>query len=403
MLYLSRHLALCLLCALLPSAPAAAQGASQASATPFAAASERTAAAPIYRLAFSVRARGVMADPLARTPPLGEVALEDFAGVFVGEDVGLTYRTADAAALGLDRQRGLELLLVKGVTYAIGPLPVTGATEARWYDLGKQPPSPIQPPLHARSALGRLTGGVDPAGLRRVRFEQLDGKRCALYRGGIPAVTAALIGVDRPVTGETNRSVEQQLSGVKLTRADYLAWVCDDGYIRQIHMSASGYQVRRPAQRFSADVRLRIQDIGSRTLKIVAPGDAITLPPVPVLNAIVAVAGEIRQAPADDAPALGQVRVREAVQLLDRTEDARWYRVRAPAATGWVSVSLLRASVVLRRVPVPGAQPPAAPLAQTPGVTVGTPTTTPAAGTPTATPAAGTPTGTATPAPTARP
>ncbi|HWQ15056.1 MAG TPA: hypothetical protein VNL77_19825, partial [Roseiflexaceae bacterium] len=323
LLYLSCTLALCLLCALLlPSVPAAAQSAGQAGANPFAAARERTAGLTIYRLTFTVRARGTMADPQTRTPPADLVTLEEFAGVFVGQDVGLNYRTVDAIPLGLDRQRGLELLVVRGVTYALGPLPVSGATETRWYNLGKRPP-PIQPPLQIRPALDRLAGQVDPARLRRLRFEQLDSKRCAVYRGGAPAVSAALIGVGRSITGERDRSVEQQLRALRLERAEYLAWVCDDGYIRQIQVTASGFQPSRPARRFGVEIQLRIQDIGSRTLRIGAPGDALVLPPTPTLNGIVAASGDIRQAPADDAPALAQVRAREMVQLLDRTEDSR--------------------------------------------------------------------------------
>ncbi|MCS6937843.1 MAG: SH3 domain-containing protein [Roseiflexus sp.] len=50
---------------------------------------------------------------------------------------------------------------------------------------------------------------------------------------------------------------------------------------------------------------------------------------------------------------MGQVNVQDAVIIVERSADQRWYRVRAPAATGWVSASLLSVPLaVARQVPV---------------------------------------------------
>ncbi|MEN9935903.1 MAG: hypothetical protein RLZZ387_2482 [Chloroflexota bacterium] len=375
-------LATLLFALLAPRSAALAQPAQPAQV--FAAALEKTAALQTYRLRFTARATGTMAAPLAETPALGEVVLADFSGLFARGDVGLTYRATDAGVLGFDPQRMIEMLVVRGTTYAVGPLPLGGAAEQRWYNLGGQSPPVLRPPMDASTALNILAGGIDPEQLTRLRFEQLDGKRCSVLRGSAESVTAALVRFGRPVTREVTAGVAQQLRDARLERAEYLAWLCDDGYVRQIRVTVSGYQPPRRADRFSADLLLRVSDIGSRSLRVLAPRDALRLRPAPVVSAAVVADTTLLSAPSPDAPPAAKLLRRESVQLLDRSGDGRWYRVRAPAAVGWLPATALPPATAQRRLPVAGqAAPPAIGPAATPGPTSATPTTaTPAAGTP---------------------
>lgn len=345
----------------------------------FRAAAERTAGIDTYEVQFSVRARGTMAAPRARTPPAGEVLLSDLEGIFAAGDTFLLYRSPDVAALGYDPQRGIEMVMARGNAYAVGPLPLSGAHESRWYNLGPRASAQVRLPLEVAAVLDDLTGGVTPTQLTRARFEQLDGKRCTVYRGGREAVVAALVGLGRAVTNETDKSVAQQLAGVRMDKAEYLAWVCDDGYIRQVRVTATGYQQQRPSLRFGADIVLRLSAIGSRTLAVTPPIDAVKLRAVASATASVIGAGEIRQNPSDAGLVFGQLQDRERVTVLDRTADSRWYRVRAGGATGWVPASLLRIPPGQRRVPVVGEAPvtlPGATAIQEPQATP-TPTATP--------------------------
>jgi hypothetical protein len=324
-------------------------------------AAERTLGIDTYRLQFSLRARGTMADPLARTPPAGEVVLADFTGVFARDDSVLLYRSPDVAALGYDPERGIEMTIVRKTAYAVGPLPVGGAYEARWYNLGPSAAAPIRPPVQLGGVLEDLTGELSPSQLTRVRFEQLDRKRCTMYRGGADAVTAALVGLGRAVTNETGKSVAQQLAGVRMDKAEYLAWACDDGYLRQVRVTASGYQTQRPSLRFGVDILLRVTEIGSRTLTVKPPIDAVRLRASPAGRATALSAGDMRRTPSDEGLVLGQLQARERVELLDRTADSSWYRVRAAVGTGWVPASLLRVPAGQRQVAAIGESPAAAP------------------------------------------
>jgi hypothetical protein len=88
--------------------------------------------------------------------------------------------------------------------------------------------------------------------------------------------------------------------------------------------------------------------------------------PAPELTATVFNGGNIRKQPkvtTNKADVLGQLHAGEAVTLLERSADGAWNRVKAPAAEGWVSATLLTVNAdVAKQVPVTGQAP-----AQTPG------------------------------------
>ncbi len=84
----------------------------------------------------------------------------------------------------------------------------------------------------------------------------------------------------------------------------------------------------------------------------------------PELKASVFNGGNIRRVPEvtnSAADILGQLEAGQEVVLLERTAAGDWYRVKAPAAEGWVSATLLTVDqAVAAQVPLEGQAPPAA-------------------------------------------
>lgn len=83
--------------------------------------------------------------------------------------------------------------------------------------------------------------------------------------------------------------------------------------------------------------------------------------PAAELQATVFNGGNIRRVPrvtSDPKDVLGQLHAGEVVALLERSADGDWYRVKAPEAEGWVSVTLLTVDEQMAaQVPVAGQAP----------------------------------------------
>jgi hypothetical protein len=314
-----------------------------------------------------VTASGVAANPLATPPPGGETVLTDFNAVFNGADVGLTYRASDAAARGFDPTLGLQMIIARGVTYAPGPLPVSGATETRWYNLGRRATAGVQPPVDVITVLRALTEPVDATKLTRVRSEQFDGRSCAVYRGSQADVVAVMARQSRAISADPGVSIQDQFAQARIDRAEYLLWLCNDGYIRQIRANVAGSAEGKRTLPFRLDVQLRLTEIGNRALRVPVPRDTLVLRPIPVVALATSAASPVRSSPAADAAEVGRVRARESVQLLDRSADARWYRVLTATAAGWLPATALPPAAARSRVPVVGQG------AATPAATTATP------------------------------
>jgi hypothetical protein len=366
------HLILALLVLTLLAAPAPVPAA-QTSDHAVAEAVSRTRSLTTYRLSLTATARGTMVDPAARTVINRATTLFDFRGSFRAEDAAFTYRTPDSATRGYDPQRGLEAVVVAGVTYAAGPLPVSGAAAPRWYDLGGEPPAAAQPPQRVSTALNLMTSGVNLASLTRLRFEPLDGRRCAVYRGDAAAVSTVLLNLEQPLISP-DLPLAEQLAAVTLDRTAYMLWACDDGFVHRIDVAATGFAKTTPARRFGTEILLRLSDINSRALAVAPPPDALPLAPSPPFVARIAAPADVRLAPDMQGRVLGRALAREEVLLLDRTADGRWYRVISNAATGWLgSAAIIPPRRSLATLPVFEQGP--APTAATSTAT--TPPTTP--------------------------
>jgi len=82
-----------------------------------------------------------------------------------------------------------------------------------------------------------------------------------------------------------------------------------------------------------------------------------TATPTATLTATVFNGGNIRKEAQVGNNVVGQLHAGEAVTLLERSNDSRWYRVKAPEAEGWVSATLLTIDPEVAKQ-VPAAAPP---------------------------------------------
>jgi hypothetical protein len=311
-----------------------------------AAALERTAQIAIYQMDVTVRAAGVVAG--ARSAR--EEVLIDFRGEYNGADHAFVLRTPDLERQGVDPTAGITAARVNGVTYAPGPLPIHGVTEPVWYGLGSDVPSFLTPPYRLEDMLRRLRNVLPLAEMARGRTETIDGRRCTAYQSVAEVAPAALGALGRPLIppASTNANVPLDLN---IQRGTVQLWLCNDGMLRRIQAVAAGNVRQQPSQVFSTTFRVDISNINGK-VTIAAPAQVRTLQRTPEPVVAAQRAGPIRSLPGSGR-IVGQVNVQDAVIIIERSADRRWYRVRAPAATGWVSVSLLSVSpTIARQVPV---------------------------------------------------
>lgn len=310
------------------------------------AALERTAQIATYQMDVIVRAAGVVAGARGARKEV----LIDFRGEYNGADSAFVLRMPDLDRQGVDPTIGITAARVNGVTYALGPLPIHGATEPVWYNLGADVPSLLAPPYRLDDLLRRLGNVLPLAEMVRGRTETIDGRRCTMYQSGVEVALAALRALGRPLVPPASRNAGAPLD-LNVQRGAVQLWICNDGILRRIQAVAAGNVRQQPSQVFSTTFRIDISNINGR-VTIAAPAQVRTLQRTlePVVAALRA--GPIRSLPGGGR-IVGQVNVQDAVIIIERSADRRWYRVRAPAATGWVSVSLLSVPpTIARQVPV---------------------------------------------------
>ncbi|MGQ9826828.1 MAG: SH3 domain-containing protein [Roseiflexus sp.] len=306
----------------------------------------RTAQISTYQMDVTVRAAGVVAGARGAR----EEVLIDFRGEYNGADSAFVLRTPELDRQGVDPATGVTAARVNGVTYALGPLPIHGVTEPVWYGLGTDVPSFLSPPYRLDDMLRRLGNVLPLAEMARGRTETIDGRRCTVYQSGVEVVPAALGALGQPLVPPASRNTGAPLD-LNVQRGTVQLWLCNDGMLRRIQAVAAGNVRQQPSQVFSTTFRIDIGNInGKVTITTPAQVRTIRRTPEPIVTA--QRAGPIRSLPGSGR-IVGQVNIQDAVIIIERSADQRWYRVRAPAATGWVSVSLLSVpQTIARRVPV---------------------------------------------------
>lgn len=92
---------------------------------------------------------------------------------------------------------------------------------------------------------------------------------------------------------------------------------------------------------------------------VITPTAAPTVTPTSSLVATVFNGGNIRDTPNIRGKQIGTVHAGEVVDLLERSPNGEWYRIKAPEGTGWVSRTLLTVDPeIAKRVPVSGQTTP---------------------------------------------
>lgn len=323
-----------------PRSPAA-----QETARLLAAALERTSQASSYQMTVLIRAAGAVAGARAAR----EETLIDYTGEYNGANFAFVLRSPELVRQGIDPTAGITAVRANGITYALGPLPIHGVTESVWYTIGSDAPSFLSPPYRLDDLLRRSGNAFPLAEMTRGRTETIDRRWCTAYQAGAEAAPAALGSLGRPLIPPRAPNANTPLD-LNIQRGVVQLWLCDDGLIRRVQVTAAGNVRQQPSNVFSASVRIDVSNLNGR-LTIEAPLQTRALRRTPEPTVAAVRAGPIRSAPGAGS-VVGQMNAQDAVIIIERSADQRWYRVRAPAATGWVSASLLSVPpAVARQVP----------------------------------------------------
>ncbi len=310
------------------------------------AALERTSAVAAYQMNIAVRAAGTVAG--ARSAR--EETLMDYTGEYNGANFAFVLRSPELLRQGIDPTTGIIAVRANNVTYAMGPLPIHGATEPVWYTIGADAPSFLSPPYRLEDLLRRLGNALPLAEMTRGRIETIDGRRCTAYQSGADVTLAALGALGRPLVPPRATNTNTPLD-LNIQRGVVQLWLCGDGMLRRVQVIAAGNVRQQPSNVFSTTVLIEVSQLNSR-VTITAPAQTRALRRTPEPTVAAQRAGPIRSAPGAGS-IVGRMNAQDAVIIIERSADQRWYRVRAPAATGWVSASLLSVPpAVARQVPV---------------------------------------------------
>lgn len=306
----------------------------------------RTQAVSIYQMTVVIRAAGKVAGANSAREEL----LVNYEGEYNGADSAYIWRTPDIARLGGDPAEGIAAAMVDGATYARGPLPIHGATEPIWYNLGGEPVSFLQPRYQMPDLVRRLSEGLPLSTFTRGRTETIDGRRCTAFQSNKDLAPVALGLLGRPLLPPQGTTPGTQFD-LRITRGAVIVWHCSDGLLRRIQIVAAGNVQQQPSMVFASNITIELRNLNGK-LTIAAPVDAQMLKRMPEPNVVSVRAGPIRSL-RGVGTVLGQLNPQESVILIERSLDRRWYRVRASGATGWVSATLLAVPpAVVRQVPV---------------------------------------------------
>jgi hypothetical protein len=308
----------------------------------------KTAATTVYRLDMDMKMKGALLNGVggAAAGANQEISLLAMTGEINGKDAHITMKGYFSTMVGVDQNKGLELMTVGGKTYIHGPVPMMGAKEDKWYVMTT---SQSTGSLGQPQNLGALAT-ADMSVFQAAGSEALDGHKCDIYGTADKNAIAKAFGT----FGSGGLLSQSDLKDV--TSAELKFWVCDDGYLHRMHVAIEGADKSNPATKGSMQLAFHVYDFNG-AISIVAPANAAsleqpsgafqTLPSQPSaqdLSARVVNGGNIRQTPDKKGVVLGQLHAGQVVTLEQRTINGLWYYVTAPEASGWVHASLLRIS-----------------------------------------------------------
>ncbi len=251
-------------------------------------------------------------------------------------------RSSDMIKSGMPQ--GLDVTLVDGIINVHGPLPLSAAQTAQWYQVGQLPRAGIVLQFTAGPALQRLTSNVPLADLQSAGMISLDGLTCDQFAGGRSTVLAALNNTGHLVQPGKERPIADQVAGVTFDQTDYHLTLCSDDAIHQIEVTMRSHIADTTS---NMHMLLHLWDInGPGTVTVPANTQPLQLPAallgLPItFTALVANGGNMRQLPVNGA-VLDQANAGETLDVVGRTVDAGWLLVGNPrGVTGWMSTTLL--------------------------------------------------------------
>jgi hypothetical protein len=152
--------------------------------------------ATVYRVNLNITGKGNFAAAGAATPEAGAadkpVTLVTMQGEVNGKRAHFVVQGLLTAFLGIDASQPFEILTYEGDGYVKGPIPLVGATEAKWYKAPPEAAQIAQPPLTPSSFLGSFGDvGISLADFKLTGSETLDNQTCQLFAGDKTAVVNA--------------------------------------------------------------------------------------------------------------------------------------------------------------------------------------------------------------------
>jgi hypothetical protein len=238
------------------------------------AALEKAKGATAYRVDMQVTGKGNFGLGAADTPEPNapsptpanqEITLVTLKGEVNGKESHLALQGLFAAFLGVDPSKAVEVITTADKTYIHGPVPLIGASEDKWYELPAGESSVASPPLTSNSFLESITSaGLDPADFQKTSTERLDNRSCDVYSGNKAAVEKTFKSVGQTAGTSDWSSVDT---------AEFKFWICDDGFLHQVRLAASGHLKDQPDQTGSFLMQMHIYDFGTN-IKIEAPANA---------------------------------------------------------------------------------------------------------------------------------
>lgn len=313
----------------------------------------RTRQLSTYRLGMEYVTRDSSVRSVLEALGVDRVAAK-YTAAFAGTDSKFTLYGQSMLLHGIDPDHGLEVIIFNDRTYARGPLPLAGASEEAWYDMGDYPGLPLRPWYTADTLIKLLTAQVDPATLTPVGTEKLDQQACTIYQAGRWPAMAALLAFAGAPQLDDEQAIKQVLRDYRLHEATLKLWICDDGYLHQLAIDELLALWERPEVEVAFGLHVRVTDING-PVSIARPRDA--RPFVPEERATPTAEGDtlssgvpmtaskranIYEDPHVLSRVVGHVAAGESVRLLERNETGAWYRIlNEDDEMGWIRVAEL--------------------------------------------------------------
>jgi len=207
----------------------------------------KTQAAQIYRVTLQVNVKS------------GNVPFAlNLKGQVAGGDLNYAYQ------LGNEQ---IELTTQQGKYYVKGARSLGLPNATKWYIVTPDLADAARPPFTPDDVLDDFMQHAATAIYQASAREQLDGQNCQVWRATPKNFDETGIG------NLLGAGLETSPFGV-LDQAEVKLWVCDDGIVHQLNISLDAHNARRATEKGSAQLSLRLQDIGNNAIKITAPAGA---------------------------------------------------------------------------------------------------------------------------------